>query len=81
MKQDSFVELLNNGNEEEIWKKDAGINNGLFQYLCGKLNKLNFSFIFLCQKRNKLNTRLTIGGKNGVYIKNNILDISYLWLV
>ena len=28
MKQDSFVELLNNGNEEEIWKKDAGINNG-----------------------------------------------------
>ena len=28
MKQDSFVELLNNGNEEEIWKKDTGINNG-----------------------------------------------------
>ena len=28
MKQDSFVELLNNGNEEEIWKKDVGINNG-----------------------------------------------------
>ena len=23
MKQDSFVELLNNGNEEEIWKKDT----------------------------------------------------------
>ena len=28
MKQDSFVELLNNENEEEIWKKDTGINNG-----------------------------------------------------
>lgn len=29
MKQDSFVELLNNGNEEITWKKDASnVNDG-----------------------------------------------------